>query len=88
VCGEALAGAEAAITEGLLAPLDHAQYLIRLGENEAAETAIGEARGIAQRLRCQPLLDRAADLSPAEPRMRAAMVTAPGSEEPVSARDG
>jgi len=50
--------------------------------------AIGEAYDIAQRLRCPPLLDRAADLSPAEPRIRAAKVTAPGSEEPVSARDG
>ena len=33
--------------------------------------AIGEARDIASSLRCQPLLDRAADLTPAEPRIRA-----------------
>jgi hypothetical protein len=30
--------------------LDHAEYLIRLGDAEAAETAIGEASGIATRL--------------------------------------
>jgi hypothetical protein len=42
--------------------LDHAQYLISLGDTEAAEEAISEARDIADRLRCQPLLDRAADL--------------------------
>jgi hypothetical protein len=38
--------------------LDHAEYLTRLGDTEAAETAIAEARDIAARLRCQPLLDR------------------------------
>jgi hypothetical protein len=47
--------------------LDHAEYLIRLGDTEAAETAIAEARDIAGRLRCQPLLDRAANLTPAQP---------------------
>ena len=47
--------------------LDHAQYLTRLHDAEAAEAAIGEARDIAGRLRCQPLLDRAADLTPAGP---------------------
>jgi len=46
--------------------LDHAQHLSRLGDTEAAETAITEARGIATRLRCQPLLDRAGAIS-AEP---------------------
>ena len=45
--------------------LDHAQYLTRLGDAEAAEAAIGEARDIARHLRCQPLLDRAAHLTPA-----------------------
>ena len=44
--------------------LDHAEYLTRLGDAEAAAAAIGEARDIASRLRCQPLLDRAADLTP------------------------
>ena len=43
--------------------LDHAQHLSRLGDTEAAETAITEARGIATRLRCQPLLDRAGTMS-------------------------
>jgi class 3 adenylate cyclase/tetratricopeptide (TPR) repeat protein len=51
--------------------LDHAQYLTHRGDAGAAAAAIGEAREIAGRLRCQPLLDRAADLTPAEPRIRA-----------------
>jgi class 3 adenylate cyclase/tetratricopeptide (TPR) repeat protein len=38
--------------------LDYAHHL----DSEAAEAAIGEAREIAARLRCQPLLDRAAEL--------------------------
>jgi class 3 adenylate cyclase/tetratricopeptide (TPR) repeat protein len=41
--------------------LDHAHYLTRLGDTEAAEAATAEARDIAGRLRCRPLLDRAAD---------------------------
>ena len=61
--------------------LDHAQQLIRLGDTEAAEAAIAEALDIACRLRCQPLLDRAAGLLAAEPRIRPAMVTAPGPGE-------
>jgi class 3 adenylate cyclase len=44
--------------------LDHAEYLTRLHDAEAAEAAFAEARAIAGRLRCQPLLDRAADLTP------------------------
>jgi len=44
--------------------LDYAQYLARLHDTEAAEAALGEARAIAGQLRCQPLLDRAADLMP------------------------
>jgi hypothetical protein len=39
--------------------LDQAEYLLPRGDAEAAGTAIEEARGIASRLRCQPLLDRA-----------------------------
>ncbi|MGA8454089.1 MAG: hypothetical protein WB800_01690, partial [Streptosporangiaceae bacterium] len=39
--------------------LDHAQCLLGDGDTGAAEAAIGEARAIATRLRCQPLLDRA-----------------------------
>ena len=35
-----------------------------------AAAAIKEARAIAGRLRCQPLLDRAADIAPANPRCR------------------
>ena len=45
--------------------LDHAEYLARLADTEAARAAIAEAREIAGRLRCQPLLDRAANLTPA-----------------------
>jgi tetratricopeptide (TPR) repeat protein len=51
--------------------LDHAEHLIRLHDTEAAEAAVSEARDIGSRLRCQPLLDRAAALTPAEPRTRA-----------------
>jgi class 3 adenylate cyclase/tetratricopeptide (TPR) repeat protein len=51
--------------------LDYAQHLTRLGDNDAAAAAIGEARDIARRLRCQPLLDRAADATQADPRIRA-----------------
>jgi len=51
--------------------LDHAQHLLRLGDAEAAEAAITQARDIAARLRCQPLLDRAAAITSAEPRVLA-----------------
>ncbi len=59
--------------------LDQAQYLAgRAGteagteaDNEAAEQAIAEARGIAERLGCQPLLDRAAAIAPARSPSRA-----------------
>jgi len=46
--------------------LDHAWYLTRLHDADAASLAVGEARTIASQLRCQPLLDRAADLTPTE----------------------
>ena len=51
--------------------LDHAQRLTRLGDHEAAAAAISEARDIAQRLRCQPLGDRAAAIQPERPRTAA-----------------
>jgi hypothetical protein len=44
--------------------LDHAGYLTRLGDAKAAAAAVGEARHIAGILRCQPLLDRAATVTP------------------------
>jgi class 3 adenylate cyclase/predicted ATPase len=47
--------------------LDYARHL----DSEAAAAAIGEARDIAVRLRCQPLLDRAADLTRARPPVQA-----------------
>ena len=45
--------------------LDHAWYLTRRHDVGAAALAAREARTIADRLRCGPLLDRAADLTPA-----------------------
>src|ERR1022692_670302 len=48
--------------------LDHAQYLGDLGNVEAVATALAEASDIARKLRCQLLLDRAAAMTPAEPR--------------------
>jgi tetratricopeptide (TPR) repeat protein len=56
------------LAQGLL---DHAAYLIHLGDTEAAETSITEARTIASRLRCQPLLDRAAERTGARPPVQA-----------------
>jgi class 3 adenylate cyclase/tetratricopeptide (TPR) repeat protein len=51
--------------------LDHAEFLTRRGDAEAVGKAVSEARDIAERLRCQPLLDRAADLTPARHRVQA-----------------
>jgi hypothetical protein len=51
--------------------LDHAAHLLRMDEDEAAAAATGEAAGIAQRLRCQPLLDRANTIQSASPRTAA-----------------
>jgi class 3 adenylate cyclase/tetratricopeptide (TPR) repeat protein len=48
--------------------LDYAQHLVRVGDPGAA-SVIDEARDIASRLRCQPLLDRAAALAPARTRI-------------------
>jgi hypothetical protein len=44
--------------------LDHAEYLLRTDNAEAAAAAIAEAHDIAARLRCQPLMDRAEALIP------------------------
>ena len=46
--------------------LDYAGYLTRQGDVEAAALATGEARGIGQQLRCEPLLSRAADMASPE----------------------
>jgi hypothetical protein len=51
--------------------LDHAAHLAARGETEAAAAAAGEAAGIAQRLGCQPLTDRADTTQPARPRTAA-----------------
>ncbi len=48
--------------------LDHAQFLLGQGDAGAAVLATEEARDISERLRCEPLLARAADTVPAEPR--------------------
>jgi class 3 adenylate cyclase/tetratricopeptide (TPR) repeat protein len=55
--------------------LDHAGYLLREGDPEAATAAVDEARAIAGRLRCQPLLDRANAVDRASPRIRAQLAT-------------
>jgi tetratricopeptide (TPR) repeat protein len=60
--------------------LDHAQYLSRRGDAGAAAAAADEARDIARRLRCQPLLDRAGVI-PTEPGVRASIAGARGREE-------
>jgi hypothetical protein len=51
--------------------LDHAERLLRLGDDQAAEAAISEARDIAGRLGCEILLDRADTTQPATPRATA-----------------
>jgi class 3 adenylate cyclase/predicted ATPase len=75
--GAAFAGAVAALRQhstpyhlahGLL---DHAAHLAAGGDTEATAAAIGEARGIAAGLGCQPLLDRAETTQPARPRTAA-----------------
>jgi class 3 adenylate cyclase/predicted ATPase len=43
--------------------LDHADYLTRHGDADAAAAATSEASHIAGKLRCQPLLDRAAEIT-------------------------
>jgi predicted ATPase len=45
--------------------LDYASFLTCLGDASAAAAAADEARDIAGNLRCQPLLDRAASITPA-----------------------
>lgn len=42
--------------------IDYGQYLMRADNDEAAAAVVGEAHDIADRLRCQPLLERAAGL--------------------------
>jgi predicted ATPase len=51
--------------------LDHAAHLGRLGDDQAAAAAATEAAGIAARLGCQPLLDRADTIQPVRPRTAA-----------------
>jgi hypothetical protein len=62
--------------------LDYAHYLQSHNDSEAAAAAVEEASALAVRLRCQPLLDRAADLAPAEPQAQpelAALEVRPGT---------
>jgi predicted ATPase len=51
--------------------LDHAEHLRQRHDEPAAALAVDEARAIAHRLRCQPLLDRIAALTSAAPRVGA-----------------
>jgi hypothetical protein len=51
--------------------LDHAAHLSHLGDDQAAGAAASEAAGIAARLSCQPLLDRADTNRSARPRTAA-----------------
>ena len=51
--------------------LDYAGFLTREGDAGAAAQAVAEARDIARRLRCQPLLDRAGAIEGAPSRVRA-----------------
>jgi class 3 adenylate cyclase/tetratricopeptide (TPR) repeat protein len=52
--------------------LDHAAVLSRRGETGAARAALDEATAIAVQLRCQPLLDRAAEVKSGEANLTAA----------------
>jgi class 3 adenylate cyclase len=52
--------------------LDHAAVLSRRGETGAAQAALDEATAIAVQLRCQPLLDRAAEVKSGEANLTAA----------------
>jgi tetratricopeptide (TPR) repeat protein len=51
--------------------LDRATHLASRGDSAPAAAAIAEARDIAAQLGCQPLLDRAASMPPAETRVSA-----------------
>jgi hypothetical protein len=51
--------------------LDQAEQLLRLGDTDAAASALEEARTTATQLRCQPLLDRVSGITAAEPRIPA-----------------
>ena len=60
---------------GALALVLRVIYLVELGRTPLAQMLMGDglsydtwARDIAAGLRCQPLLDRAADLDPANPK--------------------
>ena len=51
--------------------MDYAEYLIREGDADAAAQPVAEARDIARRLRCQPLLNRADAIEGAPSRIHA-----------------
>jgi class 3 adenylate cyclase/tetratricopeptide (TPR) repeat protein len=63
--------------------LDYAAVLSRRGEAEVAAEALDEATAIAVQLRCQPLLDRAAEVKPGE-----ANLTAPAGARPRTRATG
>jgi hypothetical protein len=68
--------------------LDYAQFLGQLGQADAADAAADEACCIAERLRCRPLLDRAAELSHAERRIPVPAVATSGQGRSTAAPDG
>ncbi len=49
--------------------LDHADYLGEAGDTEAAAQAVDEAHGIAERLGCQPMLDRIDSMASTPPHV-------------------
>jgi class 3 adenylate cyclase/predicted ATPase len=51
--------------------LDHAEYLSRLGDADAAALAVDEARGIGRQLGCPPLIERADVIEHVKPRVEA-----------------
>jgi predicted ATPase/class 3 adenylate cyclase len=59
--------------------LDHAEHLTSHGHAKAAAVAAGEARDIAHRLRCRPLLDRAGAIDRARTIDRAVSVDRVGT---------
>ncbi|MGB6454009.1 MAG: hypothetical protein WBH47_05905, partial [Streptosporangiaceae bacterium] len=63
--------------------LDHASYLADAGDATAASQAAAEARDLAGKLRCQPLLDRTDDLISRMPDL----ATPPADSVPASRAD-
>ena len=63
--------------------LDHASYLAGAGDAAAASQATAEARDLAEKLRCQPLLDRIDDVTHQMP----GLATTPSGTVSASGQD-